>query len=234
MITYLPLITYKQGLIRMSKRNASSADGAPADNSRIVAITANNRIIEVWDIHRQRTEYRERQTDLPAEIQARVIDGRQERREVHRTQLARQEWGHFIIRRHQATRILRRAPTIGLTMLIPGTLLAAGSANLGIAQLPLSLLILQFTLIAIGGLTAISAGWRVITRRVQSSNGIPLESLGVSSHALGLPNGALVLEPLPVGCRAARFKGELEVDAPPGSWSVVEEFESDFGWYRAC
>jgi hypothetical protein len=218
----------------MSKRNARSADGAPADNSRIVAITANNRIIEVWDIHRQRTEYRERQTDLPAEIQARVIDGRQERREVHRTQLARQEWGHFIIRRHQATRILRRAPTIGLTMLIPGTLLAAGSANLGIAQLPLSLLILQFTLIAIGGLTAISAGWRVITRRVQSSNGIPLESLGVSSHALGLPNGALVLEPLPVGCRAARFKGELEVDAPTGSWSVVEEFESDFGWYRAC
>jgi hypothetical protein len=118
-------------------------------------------------------------------------------------------------------------------MLIPGTLLAAGSANLGIAQVPLSLLILQFTLITIGGLMAISAGWRVITRRVQPS-GIPLESLGVSSHALGLPNGALVLEPMPVGCRASRFKGEIEVDAPAGSWSVVEEFESDFGWYRAC
>jgi hypothetical protein len=37
-----------------------------------------------------------------------------------------------------------------------------------------------------------------------------------------------------VGCRASRFKGEIEVDAPAGSWSVVEEFESDFGWYRAC
>ena len=170
----------------------------------------------------------------PAEIQARVVDGRQERREVHRTQLARQEWGHFIIRRHQATRMLRWAPTIGLTMLIPGTLLAAGSANLGIAQVPLSLLILQFTLITIGGLMAISAGWRVITRRVQPRSGIPLESLGVSSRALGLPNGALVLEPPPVGCRASQFKGEIEVDAPAGSWSIVEEFESNFGWYRAC
>jgi hypothetical protein len=218
----------------MFKRNASPPDGAPTDDSRMVAIMANNRIIEVWDIHRQRTEYRERATDLPAEIQARVVDGRQERREVHRTQLARQEWGHFIIRRHQATRMLRWAPTIGLTMLIPGTLLAAGSANLGIAQVPLSLLILQCTLITIGGLMAISAGWRVITRRVQPSNGIPLESLGVSSRALGLPNGALVLEPLPVGCRASRFKGEIEVDAPAGSWTVVEEFNSDFGWYRAC
>ncbi len=218
----------------MFKRNASSADGAPADDSRMVAIMANNRIIEVWDIHRQRTEYRERETDLPAEIQARVVDGRQERREVHRTQLARQEWGHFIIRRHQATRMLRWAPTIGLTMLIPGTLLAAGSANLGIAQVHLSLLILQCTLITIGGLMAISAGWRVITRRAQPRSGIPLESLGVSSRALGLPNGALVLEPLPVGCRASRFKGDIDVDAPAGSWSVVEEFESDFGWYRAC
>jgi len=218
----------------MFKRNASSADGAPADDSRMVAIIANNRIIEGWDIHRQRTEYRERETDLPAEIQARVVDGRQERREVHRTQLARQEWGHFIIRRHQATRMLRWAPTIGLTMLIPGTLLAAGSANLGIAQVHLSLLILQCTLITIGGLMAISAGWRVITRRVQPRSGIPLESLGVSSRALGLPNGALVLEPPPVGCRASQFKGEIEVDAPAGSWTVVEEFNSDFGWYRAC
>jgi len=218
----------------MFKRSTNPADGAPADDSRIVAIIANNRIIEVWDIHRQRTEYRERRTDLPAEIQARVVDGQQERREVHRTQLANQEWGHFIIRRHQATRMLRWAPTICLSMLIPGTLLAAGSANLGIAQVPLSLMILQFTLITIGGLMAISAGWRVITRRVQPRSGIPLESLGVSSHALGLPHGALVLEPLPVGYRASRFKGEIEVDAPAGSWSVVEEFESDFGWYRAC
>ncbi len=218
----------------MFKRNFSSADGVPSENSRIVAIIANNRIIEIWDIRRQRTDYKERETDQPSEIQTRVVDGRQERREVHRTQRARQEWGHFIIRRHQVTRMLRWAPTISLMMLIPGTLLAAGSANVGIAQVPLSLLVLQCTLISLGGVMAICAGWRVITQRVQPSNGIPVESLGVSSRALGLPTGALVLEPLPGGCRASRFKCEIEVDAPAGSWTVVEELERDFGWYRAC
>ena len=213
---------------------ANPVDGASADGSRVIAIVAKDRVVEVWHVYRQRTEYRERETDLPTEIQTRVVDGRQERRDIRRMQRAQQEWGHLIIRRHQATRMLRWAPPIGLMMLIPGTLLAAGSASRGIMELPVAWLILQCALIILGGLLAIGSGWRIVGRRLQLSEGMPLGSLGVSAYTLGLPNEAVAMEPVPAGYRASGFKSEIEVDVPLGSWTMVEEFETDYGWYRTC
>jgi len=217
----------------MEERQASHGYGASGDASRVIAVVAKARVVEVWHIQCQRREYREHETDLPTEIQTRVVNGRQERRDIRRIQRARQEWCHLIIRRHQATRILRWGPSIGLMMLIPGTLLAAGSANRGITELPLTLLILQCALIIFGGLLAIGSGWRVIARRLQLAEGMPLETLGVSAYTLGLPNEVVALEPVPAGYRASRFTSEIEVDLPMGSWTVVEEFETDYGWYRA-
>ena len=217
----------------MEERQASHACGASGDASRVIALVAKDRVVEVWHIQCQRREYREHEIDLPMEIQTRVVNGRQERRDIRRIQRARQEWGHLIIRRHKATRILRWGPSIGLMMLIPGTLLAAGSANRGITELPLTLLILQCVLIVLGGLLAIGSGWRVVARRLQFAEGMPLESLGVSAYTLGLPNEVVALEEVPAGYRASRFTSEIEVDVPMGSWTVVEEFETDYGWYRA-
>ena len=217
----------------MEERTAS-LEAASADAPRVIAIVTKGRVVEVWHVQRQRTEYRQQETELPAEIQTRVVNGRQERRDVRRIQRARQEWGHLIIRRHQATSTLRWAPSIGLMMLIPGTLLAAGSANHGKTEPSLTLLILQSALIIFGGLLAIGSGWRLVARRLQLAEGMPLESLGVSACTLGLPSGVVALEPMPAGYCADRFKSEIEVDLPMGSWTVVEEFETNYGWYRAC
>ena len=122
-------------------------------------------------------------------------------------------------------------PSLGLTMLIPGTLLAAGSANQGIMQVPMWVLIAQSVLIIVGGLLALSSGVRLF-KRLRSINGLPLEALGVSGHALGFPSGAVASDPAPGGYRAARYKGLLEIDIPIGQWQVVEEFTSDMGWRR--
>jgi hypothetical protein len=96
------------------------------------------------------------------------------------------------------------------------------------------LVILECALIILGGLLAIGSGWRVVARQLQLAEGLPLESLGVSACALGLSNEVVALEPVPAGYRASRFKSEIEIDLPMGSWTVVEEFETDYGWYRAC
>jgi hypothetical protein len=116
-------------------------------------------------------------------------------------------------------------------MLIPGTLLAAGSAKQGILQVPLSLLIIQTALITLGGLMALSSGWRILTRRLQSNEVLPLETLGVSGHALGFPAATFASEPAPGGYRSGRFRGQLEVDAAMGEWELVQEYE-DQGWWR--
>jgi hypothetical protein len=122
-------------------------------------------------------------------------------------------------------------PSLGLIMLIPGTLLAAGSAN-QIMQAPLWLLIAQSALIIVGSLLALSSGIRML-KRLRPINGLPLESLGVSGRALGFPNGATASEPAPGGFRAARFKGSIEIDIPIGEWQTVEEFTPDMGWRPA-
>ena len=123
-------------------------------------------------------------------------------------------------------------PSLGLMMLIPGTLLAAGSASQGILHVPLGILIVQFALITIGGLLAVASGWRVM-RRLSPSNGVPLESLGVCGHALGCPAGVVASELLPNGFRAVRFRGLIEIEAPIGEWNVVEEHEADGGWQQS-
>jgi hypothetical protein len=117
-------------------------------------------------------------------------------------------------------------------MLIPGALLAAGSATHGITQSSITMLILQCILIILGASLAVGSGWRLLAPRLSLGEGMPLESLGVSARTLGLPSGVVALEPMPAGYRAGRFKGESEVDLPMGLWTVVEEFETDYGWYR--
>jgi hypothetical protein len=206
-------------------------DAEPIEPPRVVGIVAKKQVVEIWHVHLVRTAYRERESELPPQVRTRTVNGRRERQQIYRRELARQLWGHFVIRRYQATRMLPWTPSLGLTMLIPGTLLAAGSANQGIMQVPVWVLIAQSVLIIVGGLLALSSGVRLL-KRLRSTNGLPLESLGVSGHALGFPSGAVASDPAPGGYRAARYKGSLEIDIPVGEWQVVEEFTSDLGWRR--
>jgi hypothetical protein len=113
----------------MSSRDADSGIHSVSHSPRVVAIVAKNEVIELWHIHLQRTDYRERDIEVSKEMRVRLVDGRRQRREVHQRQIERQPWGRFIIHRYQATRMLPWTPSLGLAMLIPGTLLAAGSAR---------------------------------------------------------------------------------------------------------
>ena len=220
---------------RDESSNDASSNGASDDSAthipRVVAIVARNEVVELWHIYLRRTDYRERDIDVGKEVRMHEVNGRRQRREVHRRQIERQPWGHFVIHRYQATRMLPWAPSLGLAMLIPGTLLAAGSAKQGIMQVPFSLLVIQTALITLGGLMALSSGWRIVSSRLRSNEGLRLETLGVSSHALGFPAGAFASEPAPGGYRAGRFRGQLEVDAAMGEWEVLQKYE-DQGWWR--
>ncbi|MBZ5596215.1 MAG: hypothetical protein LAP39_28555 [Acidobacteriia bacterium] len=199
--------------------------------TRVVAITAKSHILEIWHIQRIRTVYKECHVELPKELRTRVINGSRQRYNVYRRQVAHQEWGHYLIRRYQATRIVPFMPSFGLSMLIPGTLLAAGTANHGIMQVPLGLLILQSLLITVGGIMVVGSGWRIL-RRLQPGSDIALESLGVSGHALGFPSGVAASDVIPAGFRAGHFKGAIEVEGAAGEWKVVAEHEAD-GEFRA-
>jgi hypothetical protein len=200
-----------------------------ADTSKLVAIIAKKQVVEVWHIYRERTSYREREVDLPQTMRGRMTVGG---RGVYRRQISRQEWGHFVIRRYQATQIQPWMSSLGLTMLIPGTLLAAGSAN-QIMQIPISLLVLQCALVTVGGLMALASGWRILVRRFVSGHGMPLESLGVSGHALGFPQDATAADPVPSGFRRGRFKGTIHVEIPVGQWEVAQEYTIESEWPQA-
>jgi hypothetical protein len=215
----------------MFKAKASPLDAASIA-PRLVAIVSKQQVVELWHIQHQRTKYRERESSLPTEIRTRVLNGRRERCDVHRRQVAVQAWGHFVIRRYQATRMGPWLPSLGLGMLIPGTLMAAGTASQGVLSVPVSILILQTALVSIGGVMAVASGWRLLTQRLRSADGAPLESLGVSGRALGMPADTVASEPAPKGYRRGRFKGFLEVEIPMGEWSVVEHLTTDAGWHR--
>ena len=198
----------------MFQPDESSNDDSATPTLRVVAIIAKNEVVELWYLHLRRTDYRERDIEVGKDMRVRLVDGRRQRREVHQRQIERQPWGRFVIHRYQATRMLPWASSLGLAMLIPGTLLAAGSAKQGIMQIPFSLLVLQTALITLGGLMALSSGWRI-----------------VSSRLLGFPAGTFASEPAPGGYRSGRFRGQLEVDAAMGEWELVQEYE-DQGWWR--
>jgi len=199
-----------------------------ADTSRLVAIIAKKRVVEVWHIYRERTTFKEREVDFPQTAPGRVMaEG-----PVYKRQISRQEWGHFVIRRYYATQIQPWMSSLGLTMLIPGTLLAAGSAN-QVMQVPVGLLVLQFALVTIGGLMALASGWRILARRLISTDGMTLESLGVSSHALGFPKDVTASDPVPSGFRRGRFKGTIHVEIPVGRWELAEEYTIQSEWPRA-
>jgi hypothetical protein len=196
---------------------------------RAVAIIDGNEIMEVWHIHHIRTVYKERDLVLPKVVRTRTVSGQRQRYSVYRHQVAHQEWGHFLIRRYQATRLIPWMPSLSMSMLIPGTLLAAGTASSGA---PIGLLILQSLLISIGGVMAVASGWRIL-RRLRPGGTIELESLGVSGHALGFPAGVRALDSVPTGFRAGRFKGAIEIESSVGEWQVVAEHEAD-GEYRSA
>jgi len=194
-----------------------------------VAIIDGNEIMEVWHIHHIRTVYKERDLVLPKVVRTRTVSGQRQRYSVYRHQVAHQEWGHFLIRRYQATRLIPWMPSLSMSMLIPGTLLAAGTANSGA---PIGLLILQSLLISVGGVMAVASGWRIL-RRLRPGGTIELESLGVSGHALGFPTGVRALDSVPTGFRAGRFRGAIEVESSVGEWQVVAEHEAD-GEFRSA
>src|SRR5579872_7349289 len=73
-------------------------------SSKLVAIMAKGRIVEVWQILCDRTDFREREAVVPQEVLGHVVKGRRERQIVQRHQTSRQEWGHFLIRRFHAKR----------------------------------------------------------------------------------------------------------------------------------
>jgi hypothetical protein len=211
--------------------SSTSAGQHDAPNSpRVVAIVAKQQIIEIWHIYRRSTVYKERHIEVAEKAHKSTLSGFRDTRSVYRHQLAQQEWGQFVIRRYQATRMLPWAPSAGLFMLIPGTLLAAGTANQGLVDVPLSLVIIQSALISIGGLLALASGWPILFRRLYSGGGVPVESLGVSGQAIGLPTGAVAAEPAPRGYRPKVLKGEVQVELPVGQWKVVEEHLTDVSW----
>ena len=193
---------------------------------RAVAIIDKSQILEIWHIQLLRTVYKERDLELPKILRSRTINGQRQRYNVYRRQVAHQEWGHFVIRRYQATRLIPWMPSLSMGMLIPGTLLAAGTATNGIMHAPLGLLILQSILVSVGGLLAVASGWRIL-RRLRPGDVIELESLGVSGHALGFPTGVVALDAVPAGFRPGRFKGAIEVEGSMGEWKVVAEHEAD-------
>jgi len=192
-------------------------------NSKLVAVMAKGQIVEVWQILCDRTDFREREAVVPQEVLGHVVKGRRERQIVQRHQTSRQEWGHFLIRRFNAKRTQPWMSSLGLTTLVPGALLAAGSANQGVATVPIGMLALQGAMVVMGSLMALTAAWRVITRRWLSVTGQPLESLGVSSHAMGFPSDVMACEGVPSGYGRGGFKGFVEVELPLGEWELVED-----------
>ena len=192
-------------------------------NSKLVAIMAKGQIVEVWQILCDRTDFREREAVVPQEVFGHVVKGRRERHIEQRHQISRQEWGHFLIRRFTAKRTQPWMSSLGLTTLVPGALLAAGSANQGVATVPIGMLVLQGAMVVMGSLMALTAAWRLITRRWLSVGGQPLESLGVSSHAMGFPSNVMACEGVPSGYGRGRFKGYVEVELPLGEWELVED-----------
>jgi hypothetical protein len=199
-----------------------SAFAEQANTSKLVAIVANQQVVEVWQILCDRTDYRERETVVPEEVMSHVVGGRRQRQVIQRHQVSRQEWGHFLIRRFHARRTQPWMSSLGLTTLVPGALLAAGSANQGVATVPTGMLVLQGAMVVMGSLMALTAAWRLITRRWLSATGQPLESLGVSAHAMGFPKDVLACESVPSGYGRGRFKGFVEVELPLGEWELVE------------
>jgi hypothetical protein len=191
--------------------------------SKLVAIMAKGQIVEVWQILCDRTDFREREAVVPQEVFGHVVKGRRERQVVQRHQTSRQEWGHFLIRRFNAKRTQPWMSSLGLTTLVPGALLAAGSANQGVATVPIGMLVLQGSMVVMGSLMALTAAWRLITRRWLSVTGQPLESLGVSSHAMGFPSDVMACEGVPGGYGRGGFKGFVEVELPLGEWELVED-----------
>jgi len=192
-------------------------------NSKLVAVMAKGQIVEVWQILCDRTDFREREAVVPQEVLGHVVKGRRERQIVQRHQTSRQEWVHFLIRRFNAKRTQPWMSSLGLTTLVPGALLAAGSANQGVATVPIGMLALQGAMVVMGSLMALTAAWRVITRRWLSVTGQPLESLGVSSHAMGFPSDVMACEGVPSGYGRGGFKGFVEVELPLGEWELVED-----------
>jgi len=184
---------------------------------------AKGRIVEVWQILCDRTDFREREAVVQQEVLGHVVKGRRERQIVQRHQLSRQEWGHFLIRRFHAKRTQPWMSSLGLTTLVPGALLAAGSANQGVATVPIGMLVVQGAMVVIGSLMALTAAWRIITRRWFSATGQPLETLGVSSHAMGFPSNVLACEGVPSGYGRGGFKGFVEVELPLGEWELVDD-----------
>jgi|SRR5579871_65786 len=192
-------------------------------NSKLVAIMAGGHIVEVWQILCDRTDYREREDVVPEEVLGHVISGRRQRKLVQHHQISRQEWGHFLIRRFHPRRTQPWMSSLGLTTLVPGALLAANSANQGVATVPLGMLVLQGSMVVMGSLMALTAAWRLITRRWLAVTGQPLESLGVSSHAMGFPGDVMACEGVPSGYGRGRFKGFVEVELPLGDWELVDD-----------
>ena len=191
--------------------------------SKLVAITANGQVVEVWQILCDRTDFREREEIVPQEVLGHVVKGRREREVVQRHRISRQEWGHFLIRRFEAKRTQPWMSSLGLTTLVPGALLAAGSANQGVATVPIPMLVVQGAMVVMGGLMALTAAWRLIARRWMAANGQPLESLGVSTQAMGFPGGVLACEGVPSGYGRGRFKSFIEVELPVGEWEPAED-----------
>jgi hypothetical protein len=217
----------------LPERDAQTEAGRVPD-SRVLAIVERKRVTEVWHIRRTGTSYKEREIASPKEVYSRMVNGRQQRCDIFQHQLARQEWGRFLVRRYRATRIRPWGPSVGLMMLMAGTIMAAGCTNRQVTNVPLGMLILAVVLITLGGTLTIASGWQILVRRSFSGKGVPLESIGISSHALGFLEPVTASEVLPEGYRPGRFKGRVEIEAPVGEWEIVEEYSTDAGWYRVA
>jgi hypothetical protein len=199
-------------------------------DSRVAGIVEKSRVIEIWHIHCDNKIDKELDIDFPKEIQSRTVNGQRERCDVCRHQVARQQWGHFTIKMYEVKRVKPWALILGLATLIPGMLIAVISSFRHFVQIPVTALIAAFVLIAVGSLSTMGSCWRLNTRVTDI---VPIESLGVSTEALGFTNGVTATEAIPAGYKKGHFKGEMEFEAAVGNSEVIEESLTGSGWYRA-
>ena len=203
-------------------------------DSRLLAITENKRVIEVWRFLRAGVSSQEREIQLPKEVLKRVVNGRQQCCEVYKYQKATRERGRFEVRRYHAERVRPWGAVAGLLMLITGTVLAAISANHEAMQVPLSVGVIAVGLLAVGALLMAASGGQVFVRPSFSGSVVSFEALGLSTHALGFSNDVVALDSLPAGYKPSHFIASMEIDVPVGDWKVVGEYSTDAGWYRAA
>jgi hypothetical protein len=110
-----------------------------------------------------------------------------------------------------------------LATLVPGALLAAGSANHGVDTVPIGMLVLQGAMVIMGSLVALTAA-----RGSSPGNGSRRQDSRWNRSAYPVMpcdflQASLLANQCPAGYGRGRFKGFVEVELPICDWEMVED-----------